>query len=168
MTASRVRTALISALLLVAIQATVSADLTFTLTPNLEAGPPGSLLTYSGNLSYTGVNPVFLNDIQITFNGGAGAVLTGDSTIFFNNVPGIFFDGDLYNGPIFGVQISPAAAPLLYSGVATIMGGDDFAANNPLASQTFFVSATPEPATWAMFLLGGVGIVAIARKRREE
>src|SRR5438105_10139723 len=85
------------------------ADLTFTLTPIIQAGPPGSLLTYSGTLSYTGATPIFLNDIDIAFNGGAGAVLTGDSTIFFNNVPGIFFDGDVYNGPIFGVQVSPSA-----------------------------------------------------------
>ena len=154
------------ALLVVWMPRSASADLTFILTPNLEAGPPGSLLTYSGNLTYSGVNPFFLNDISFTFNGGAGAVLTGDSTIFFNNVPGIFFDGDIYNGPIFGIQISPAAAPLLYSGVATILGGVDFFATDPLASDTFFVSATPEPATWVMFLAGGVGVVAYARKRR--
>jgi hypothetical protein len=140
------------------------ADLTFTLTPTLQSGPPGSLLTYSGTLAYTGVNPVFLNDIDIFFNSGGG-VLTGDSTIFFNNVPGVFFDGDTYAGPIFGVQVSPSAPGLLYTGTATILGGDDFSALNPLASSPFQVSVTPEPSTWIMFVLGSVGVVFFKRKR---
>ena len=158
--------ALVCGALLLVTTGAARADLTFTLTPNIQSGPPGSFLTYSGTLSYTGANPIFLNDIGFTFNGGAGAVLTGDSSVFFNNVPGIFFDGDIYNGPIFGIQIAGAAAPLLYSGTATILGGADPLASDPLASADFLVNATPEPSTWVMFLVGGAAIIAYARKRR--
>jgi hypothetical protein len=161
----RLSAALLSVALLLLGGGIARADLTFNLTPNLQSGPPGSFLTYNGTLSYTGADPIFLNDISFMFNSG-GSVLTGDSSVFFNNVPGIFFDGDVYNGPIFGIQVDPSAAPLLYSGTATILGGADPGATDAIASADFLVSVTPEPVTWVMFLLGGVGVIAYARKRR--
>ena len=152
------------------------ADLIFTLTPSLQAGAPGSSVTYSGTISYTGPDAqIFLNDLSVVFDGGAGAFLSPDTNVFFANVPGIFLNGDTWSSPIFGVDIASNAAPGVYTGTANIIGGSsqdyptDPNSNLNLASQAFTlrVVATPEPGTIVLYLAGGTFIIYRARRRRQ-
>jgi hypothetical protein len=142
------------------------ADLTFTLTPSLQQGVPGSSVIFNGTLAYSGAPNLFLNDISVFFNTG-GAFLTADTNVFFANVPGVFFDGDSYSGPIFGVDLANNIPPGEYTGTATILGGLTINDFDELASQPFTVRASPEPGTMALYLAGGLFIFFKVRRTKQ-
>jgi hypothetical protein len=145
-----------------------SADLIFTLSPSTMAANPGGSAIFSGTLSNTGPDLLFLNGIDFAFDGGAGAFLSGDSNPFFANIDGIYPSGfSQSNTPIFGVNVDISALPGTYTGTATIKGGpNDPSDNDPLASQAFTVNvlATPEPGTLALYLAGGFVVYLKVRR----
>lgn len=111
----------------------------------------------TGMIQNVGGPDIFLNDIQIAFDGGGGTFLTGDKSIFINNVPGIFVVGDpVYNGPVIGVISALLTPPGFYTGTVTLLGGFDENALTTLASANFQIqtAAAPEPSAAALLLTG--------------
>lgn len=154
--------------------APAQAQVTFSLTPVL-GGVNGDTLHFTGLLTNTGPDPVFLNNDSLTFNAPALG-LTASDTPFFDGTPtGILAPamqtGSVYSGGFFDVSLN-GAMPGTYSGTFVILGGADADALDPVASQGFTVTVpavapVPEASTAAslalLLALGGFGVV---RRRR--
>jgi hypothetical protein len=121
------------------------ASLAFVLTPAAQSGVGSNQVIFAAaltNASLTG-DLLYLNDLQLSFNGGATNYLAAGTNLFFANVPGILLPDETYNDIVFGVAVNPAIPPGNYSGTATVRGGPNIFATNNLASQTFQVTLPP-------------------------
>jgi hypothetical protein len=137
--------------------------LVLTLNPSTAIGVEGGTVTFEGILENTGAFDVFLNDINLAFTPPAGTYLTNDPNFFFANVPGVLLPGESYTGPIFHLLIAPGTPPADYSGVVSILGGDDEFALDALNAGDFTVQMTPEPAT-LLLMAGALAALAIRCK----
>lgn len=108
-----------------------------------------------------------LYDVPIVFNGIAGTgeidfmspVLGGGLTLDVEGVGGLFFQGD----PLFsGYEDAPTFVPGDYVGTDGVSGPTIY--NISISNVS---AAVPEPATWAMMLLGFGAIGVSARRRRK-
>jgi len=118
--------------------ARLAAAVTLTLTPAVQNSARGPELVFSGTLTNTSATDnAFLNDLQATFTGNAGAFLALNSNAFFANVPGILLPGETYTGVLFSVTLSAAASPGDYAGTIFVKGGADIFASGDLASAGF-------------------------------
>ncbi len=145
--------------------------LTLTFGPSPEIGSPGDILIFQGTITSSVDDYCCLNGLSVTFDPPVGTYLSADPSLFYSDVPGILFasNGDTYTGPIFEVSIAPDAPAGLYSGTATILGGDgDFGAFNPLVSQSFQVEVTPEPGMLGLTLAGLATLAALARRQQNR
>jgi|ERR1035441_22457 hypothetical protein len=106
---------------------------------------PGSFITFSGTITDTGSDEVFLNGASVTL---PYFELNYDLTPFFTLSPPSLSSGDSWSGNIFTVAISGVATPGDYFGSLSIEGGDDSSTYDDLADQSFqvTVSDVPEPA----------------------
>jgi hypothetical protein len=116
-------------------------------------------------LGPTGVGGYNLDSAPFTANGsGFTPLVTSFSNIPINSLIGLF------NGPsasVFeigngGSFVVPTGATTLYLATA-----DGYEWNNNVGSFSAAVSGVPEPATWAMMLLGFGGLGAAMRSRRK-
>lgn len=131
---------LLLAVTLLATPQVANAALTLTLAPVAQNAARGSELVFSGTLTNTsGTDRVFLNDLQATFAGGAGAMLTLGANSFFAHVPGILFPGEIYAGVLFRVSLNGRAPAGDYGGTIVVKGGVDIAASVDLAVAQFSV-----------------------------
>src|SRR6266850_816125 len=129
-------------LALVLVAATDGADLTFVLTPAVQSVARSNEVFFTATLSNTSLTDnLFLNDIQISFDGAGTNYLAADTNTFFANVPGILLPGETYSDVVFAVAISPATSPGDYFGSVTILGGSNIFASVNLGSQAFQVSS---------------------------
>jgi hypothetical protein len=113
------------------------ADLSFVLTPSVQACARSNEVFFTGILGNTDpTNDLYLNTIQFIADGG----LTSDSNAFFANVPGILSAGQTYSDVVFGVSINPTTPAGDYFGAVTILGGSNIFAVSNLATQPFQVS----------------------------
>jgi hypothetical protein len=133
----RLKSYLIFGLTLVLSSTTARADLSFVLTPSVQACARSNEVFFTGILSNTDpTNDLYLNDIQFIANGS----FTPDSNAFFANVPGILSAGQTYSDVVFGVSINPTTPAGDYFGAVTILGGSNIFASNNLATQPFQIS----------------------------
>lgn len=173
-------------LLLTAVAAArLSANsLSFSLSPTEEAGAPASFPVteaFSGTLTDTdtadtcdseNIDCLYLNFVTFSFDQDqATSHLSGDEEDFYLFVPGFLSDDglsggtfDSYTGPIFGITIDPLTPIGVYTGSVSIYGGyDSQDADNLLATESWTLVASPEPADFGLAILG---IVAIGFKKR--
>lgn len=147
---------------------TARADLLLTLDAPAQSALPGSLPSFTGTLTNTGPDIVFLNGIGFNYFGAADGILTGDDTPFFDpGFPSSLDAGGVFSGAIFGVGISSAAPPGDFFGSVTIQGGPTANDTTDLATQNFQItvtSAAPEPGTLAL-VVPLLGAVALVRRR---
>lgn len=150
------------------------ADLLFELTQASQSGTPGSEVFFSGTLTNTGSSALFLNGIQFNFDSLGNAVLSGDDSVFFTNVPpSLAASGNpsaSYTGSIFGVNIAGNAPTGTYTGTVTITGGADSSTNSPLAAQNIQIRVTPTPEAGTLFTLtlGFVFLTGAALRWRSD
>ena len=120
------------------------ADLTITLLPSVRSGVGSNEVAFVGvmtNRNLTG--NLFLNDIQLSFNGTATNYFAAETNVFFVNVPGVLLPGEIYSDIIFAVSLNAATPPGNYSGTVTIRGGTNIFATTNLTIQTFQVVLSP-------------------------
>jgi hypothetical protein len=132
---------LLSGLAVLLPAAPVRADLAFFLTPAVQSGLGSNEVVFTGTLINTSLtDDLFLNNIQISFIGGAAGHLTADTNAFFANVPGILVPGETYSDVVFGIAINAATPPGQYFGIVTLQGGKNIFATTNLASPIFEVA----------------------------
>jgi hypothetical protein len=120
------------------------AGLTLTLLPSVQSGVGSNEVAFAGVMTNSNLTGnLFLNNIQLSFNGAATNQLAAKTNVFFVNVPGILLPGEIYSDVVFAVSLNPAAPPGIYSGTVAIQGGTNILAATDLASQTFQVSLSP-------------------------
>ena len=147
---------LLSALLLL-LATPLRAGLTLTMTPSAPSELTNNEIFLTGTLTNTSLaTNLFLNRIQIAFNGAATNHLTADTNAFFANVPGILLPGENYNDIVFAVAVKASAHPTNCSGTITIQGGADIFSTNNLATQTFQITIPPATVN---ITLSGNGLV---------
>ena len=135
---------LLAAVLLISPMA-VRADLVFTLDPAQRTVTQGAEAFFTGTLTNTGTDELFLNSID--FN--ADPQLSGDSLVFLNNAPislqASGTAGDSYTGLLFGVTTGSSTPFGDYIGSATISGGADSSTYDELGTQYFKVTVAAAP-----------------------
>jgi hypothetical protein len=133
----RLKSLLSFGLALVLSATAVRANLSFVLTPSVQACARSNEVLFTGILSNTDpTNDLYLNDVQFITDGN----FTTDSDAFFANVPGILSAGQTYSDVVFGVTINPATPAGDYFGAVTILGGSNIFAASNLATQPFQIS----------------------------
>jgi hypothetical protein len=159
--------------------ALASAAPIFTLSPPLlQTTPPGGIsnpncvngslmcLIFSGTITPDAAADTFLNGIQISFTPATAGLVSNDN-FFFANVPGFLASSDpAYDGFVFEIDVAPNAAPGLYHGTATLLGGINGPADlDALSTANFDVVVTPEPRIAWLLALGLALLVARLKTR---
>jgi hypothetical protein len=163
-----------------AARAQMPPPLNFTLTPPAQAGPAGSMFTFTGVLSNPSTtNTVFLNGDSPTFNGPGTIDDRPFASVPLSLAPAGSTDAngnptDSYTGPFFSITLDPTALPGTYFGTFTITGGANDMSQNPVATEDFSVTvptpAVPEASTTVSFgllLALGAGSAVVSARRRK-
>ena len=145
--------------ILFAFAAAANADqIMVNLDSTTLSGGPGVELMFTGTLTNTTADTLFINSDSFTFQ------ITGalDDSPFLTNAP-ISIDAGLTSGDfeMFDINIPVSEPPGTYIGTFTVLGGSDGSVLSNLGSASFSVNvATPEPASYLLlgaslaFLLG--------------
>ncbi len=146
--------------LLMVVPGVAHAQLTFTLSSPVQSAAPGASLIFTGTLTNTGPDELFLNSLSVNLFGNSVFYLSSNDSVFLNNVPlSLPAGGAAYIGAILGIDVSLATPDGSYFGQAILQGGPGASDANDLASQPFqvIVNSTPvapEPGTLGLLLLG--------------
>ena len=140
------------------------------LNPVQNISAAGGTLAYSATVlaPITNTGSEDLDGIQ--FNISPSNKFVFDSDPFLNNFPYSLAPGQSYTGLLFNLLVPSGSAANSYFGNIELDGGPS---NTSLGIQTFSanvtptVSAVPEPATWAMIILG-MGAIGFAMRRRKD
>ena len=169
-------------LLLLAVPA--HAQLNLNLANTSLAGNPGDTLNFTGTLSNPTLASVFLNSDNPTFNGpgttdGSPFLLNPNAPISLDPAGTTDANGnptgtDSYSGPFFDVTLDPNAAPGIYNGTFTILGGVDGNATDNVATEDFSVTvlpaavpeASPTVSLGVLLALGLGGLIVSAKRRK--
>lgn len=141
-------------------------DLNFAVTSS--ASPTGSIWIYASDTGFTSGGP-FSMTIGGTNSGGSG-VVTGLAYGGNSNIPNI---GNLLGtlGPLTGNPYSGTGTFTLVPSVdpfALLVGVDVTRTTAGTTTGDFNVSAVPEPSTWAMMILGFIGVGFMAYRRKDK
>jgi hypothetical protein len=91
---------------------------------------------------------------------------TLDESPFFINTPLSMNPGETFTGVLFTVTINPGAAPGIYNGFFTILGGSSSIDLGQLSNAAAFqVVVVPEPTTMMLLGTGVAGLMFRMRKR---
>lgn len=155
---------------LLAQHGTARADmLTVTFLDAELEGTPDDTLAFIGTITAASSNTgtVYLNADALNLNG----LFTLDDTPFFINAPLFLAPAQVYTGVLFTVTVNKAAPIGTYSGVFTILGGDQVdpgALNQISNSAAFAVNVVPEPASLLLLGSGLIGCAATRRRARRQ
>jgi hypothetical protein len=146
----------------------LASTISVTLDQALQIASPGSFLTFSGTITNTGSDTVFLNGAAVAL---PYFELDYDLTPFFTLSPASLDVGDFYTGDLFTVAVSGAASPGDYFGSLSMQGGADSGSYDDLASESFQITVSPEPPTFMLLasvfsLLGAYAGVCKVRSVR--
>ena len=140
----------------------------FNINPPVASGLPGDTVYLSASMVNNTGATVFVNDLSVAFNSPADVYLSQDVNFFYFNVPGTFVAGASWTGDFMQISIDPSTPPGDYTGVASIIGGANEFATNPLtnilASQSFEVVVVPEPRAAAL-MAAGLALLAWRTRR---
>ena len=164
-----IRQILVTAGMLCLAATPVFSAMLFTLNNSPVSAYAGDTVTFFGTITPDTASDIFLNGISYTYNGGAGAYLTGDLATLTANVPGTFFATDNpYTGPVFSIAINPLTPVGAYTGTVTLLGGADQFANSAIVSAPFEVDvlASPEPGSLDLGLAGMAVVAAVCFRTR--
>jgi PEP-CTERM motif len=128
--------------------------------------------------SDTGTTPGSLADVALTFDVSGAPSLTGAFAVFAGTATGTGTD-DLSEVLSNGVSLTlnaPGATSATFNAIGSlsvVKDQSDFAgsagsADSSILGNAFSVTAVPEPSTWAMLLLGFVGLGYAASRRRSK
>ena len=118
----------------------------------------GDQLTLKGTgFDLTGLGPLTFKIEKVSMGGGGSGGFGG-----FGGAP-LSFSAPSFSAPSVSAP-SFAAAPSL--SVGSIAGFSSFTDGGPVRLVATVVTAVPEPASWAMMLLGFAGAGAVLRRRR--
>lgn len=131
-----VRSIVIAVLLLCVAIPARAQTISFALdTPSLS-GAPGDRVTFSGTVTNTGAEDVYLNG---SFFETDSPPLSLDPTSFFLNFAGVLGSGASITADLFDVDIDSDAVDGTYGGYFIVQGGADDGSFDDLATQTFQV-----------------------------
>jgi hypothetical protein len=116
-------------------------------------GTDATTAFYLTNVPNTSAHPIF--EILAFFDSDDGGGFV--ATPYFSDDPSVVY----FN--LFGPQLflGSTAAPTLLTGSFSLSNGSDI-------SDMLTVTAIPEPSTWAMMILGFVGVSFMAYRRRNQ
>lgn len=138
----------------------------FDLTPSTLSVLPGGTIEFTGTLTNTGTDDVYLNgDVAIL----PDTDLSLDDSPFFADSPLFLSGGQSYDGPFFDVTADATAIPGTYGGSFAILGGADGNTFDNLAAQDFTVtvaSGSPEPNSSLLIAVPLLIAAGILRFRR--
>jgi PEP-CTERM motif len=128
--------------------------------------------------SDTGTTPSSLADVALTFDVSGTPSLTDAFAVFAGTTTGTGME-DLSEVLSNGVSLTlnaPGATSAMFSAIGSlsvVKDQSDFAgaagsADSSILGNAFSVTAVPEPSTWAMMLLGFVGLGYAAFRRRSK
>jgi hypothetical protein len=150
---------------------TANSDGSFTTTAGPSSGPyDGIEDTYFGVVNNTAAP---LTSLFLTAAAGTNEFgFDGDGIVTFNAAlapTGTNLDGTGYGGPdaSFIVLNGDNGTVVFNNGGISANGGTDvFSLENPISLNTLVVSSgVPEPSTWAMMILGFLGLGFMARRK---
>ncbi len=153
--------------LLLLVAQPLRAGAVLTLDQSVITGLAGNTLTFSGTITNTGGQELFLNGISFTLG---SSELAFEPTAFFNLVPASLAIGSSYSGQLFGVMASATIPSGDYGGSVGFLGGlDPFTAEEVLSADfTVRISTeVPEPNTFGLtvVILAAISLWQIKRKR---
>jgi hypothetical protein len=142
-------------------------DLNFTVTSG--SSPTGSIFMFASDTGFTNGGP-FLMTIGGTNSGGSGSVIgqsfggNSNTQLDTSHLLGTFgpFTGASYSGATSGT-IVPTANPFSLTLEAAITRTTAGTTTGDLN-----ISAVPEPSTWAMMILGFIGVGFMAYRRKDK
>ena len=164
----RLKLPLLVASLLLFANSALALPITFSLSSSLLLAEPGQTVTFTGTISEIGGIPTYLNGDAFT------SPLPLDDSPFLLNFPLVLPALRSVTAPVFRVTVPIGAAPGLYVGTFSILGGSSPTTNNVLASQSFAVQANPaqqpipEPATATLLIVGATLAGALRARRRRR
>jgi hypothetical protein len=144
------------------ISASVDKDLSITPTPTAQGGNTFRPMVEQGGVDYVAAipgPPIPLGDNTTGYNTLSNSSLTASDFTEFNFTTGVAgtshpnFDGSTIT---FGIAQESGVAP----------GQTEFIQTVDYDNLTFSIAGVPEPATWAMMLLGFFGLGVLLREHR--
>jgi hypothetical protein len=138
----------------------LAGPLALTFTSSLLTASRGQTVTFSATLMNTGVTELFLNSDTVNIT----APLIADDTKFFLNFPRSLTANQSVTAPILDVMVPLSAAPGLYPGNFTVLGGSTANDLTNIGSANFAVNVVPEPGTIGLFVGGGLWLLGLRRR----
>jgi hypothetical protein len=139
---------------------TVTLTLADPIQSTLNGGTFSFVATVSAPLTNTGVE----NLNGDTFSVDSPATL--DASGYLNDSPLSLDPGQSYTGTLFTVTIPSLLSAGYYGGTFSITGGPDVSSDDVLATVSYDVNVTPEPASWLLLGTGMVGLAALGMRRK--
>lgn len=163
-----------------AFAAPISYPVSFTLSNAAQSTTPGTTLTYSGTLTNTSGNTIYLNGISFlgpfaSVDNDPGCVGSSvpctDETPFLTYVPfSLSASGpdSTYTGALFNLVVPTTSSLGTFTAFVNINGGPGMNDNVPITSSlAFSTTLTPEPSPWLLMATGLAGL-AIAHRFRPQ
>jgi hypothetical protein len=168
----------LSALALVTALPSSASTITYVFAPNSSVVfDDGNTEVFAGSFTVDTTNTSLTSSITVTGSGPEGtgpytAAHTGPDPFSFN---GVFFDGP--DGSILDLNIGVSFGPATLTTLSVVWGGTVNAqgsfgyhvAGDPLTiTAAPLTAAVPEISTWAMMILGFVGLGFMAYRRKSK